>query len=441
MARDVEAALSRIEVPDGFTVSLGGELEEQREVFANLLVGVGLALFLVYTVMAVQFESLLQPLIIMTSVPFGLIGVLLALALTGTTFNMNSFLGLIVLVGIVVNNAIVLVDYINLQRREHGMELVDAIVSAGNRRLRPILMTTLTTALGLMPLALGSGRRQRDPDTAGARVVIGGLLTSTAITLVFVPCLYLLIEGPSAAAAPCAAGAGRVRAQAGSDRGGRPGHCLRLASARRAPPEPRGSPSVAGVRKSPVPVSLLSGPTLRLRSNEVAWPRGPERETDTMPTTLCPFRPVLTLLTAGLIASAVLAHSDSRLRVQDPTITVAESAAMALVVVRRNGDEGAVSVDYSTVAVSATEGADFEPSAGTLAWADGDDSDRTVARSRSTTTENERPPRLSSSSLPILRRERSSTSAGSARSSGSPTTTLQEVAATNRESSSSTTPE
>lgn len=194
VAADVEAALGRIEVPDGFSVNLGGELEEQREVFANLLIGVALALFLVFTVMAVQFESLVQPLIIMTAVPFSLIGVLLVLALTATTFNMNSFLGLIVLVGIVVNNAIVLVDYINLQRREHGTELVEAIVLAGNRRLRPILMTTLTTALGLMPLALGIGEGS-EIQAPLARVVVGGLLTSTAITLLFVPCLYKLVEG------------------------------------------------------------------------------------------------------------------------------------------------------------------------------------------------------------------------------------------------------
>ncbi len=194
VARDVATALTRVEVPEGFSVSLGGELEEQREVFLNLLIGVGLALFLVFTVMAIQFESLVQPLIVMTAVPFSLIGVLLVLALTGTTFNMNSFLGLIVLVGIVVNNAIVLVDYINIQRREAGLELVDAIVAAGNRRLRPILMTTLTTALGLVPLALAIGEGS-EIQAPLARVVIGGLLTSTAITLLFVPCLYRVVEG------------------------------------------------------------------------------------------------------------------------------------------------------------------------------------------------------------------------------------------------------
>ncbi len=193
VAADLEAALLRMEVPDGFSVSLGGEREEQRKVFLDLLIGIALALFLVYTVMAVQFESLLQPFIIMTAVPFSLIGVFATLALTGTTLNMNSFLGLIVLVGIVVNNAIVLVDYINVLRREEGLELVDAITRAGRRRLRPILMTTLTTALGLLPMALGIGEGS-ELQAPLARVVVGGLLTSTALTLVFVPCLYLMIE-------------------------------------------------------------------------------------------------------------------------------------------------------------------------------------------------------------------------------------------------------
>ena len=190
---DIRAALGRIEVPDGFTVAMGGELEEQQEVFASLMIGMLLALFLVYTVMAVQFESLVQPLIIMTAVPFSLVGVLLTLALTGTTLNMNSFLGIIVLVGIVVNNAIVLVDYINLLRREQGLDLFEAIVRSGSRRLRPILMTTLTTALGLVPLAIGLGAGS-ELQAPLARAVVGGLLSSTVITLLFVPALYLLIE-------------------------------------------------------------------------------------------------------------------------------------------------------------------------------------------------------------------------------------------------------
>jgi hydrophobic/amphiphilic exporter-1 (mainly G- bacteria), HAE1 family len=193
VVRDVEAALSQLEVPEGFSVDLGGELAEQREVFADLMIGVGLALFLVFTVMAIQFESLVHPLLIMAAVPFALIGAIVSLALTGTTFNMNSFLGLIVLVGIVVNNAIVLVDYANMLRREQGFELFDAIAQAGRRRLRPILMTTLTTVLGLLPLAIGLGEGS-ELQAPLARVVVGGLLASTAITLVLIPAGYLLVE-------------------------------------------------------------------------------------------------------------------------------------------------------------------------------------------------------------------------------------------------------
>ncbi len=192
-ASDVEAALARIETPYGFTIDMGGELEEQRQVFVELLIGVLLAVFLVYTVMAVQFESLVQPLVIMTAVPFSLLGVLLTLAVTGTTLNMNSFLGLVVLVGIVVNNAIVLVDNVNRMRREVGCTLHEALIRGSRRRLRPILMTTLTTALGLLPLTLGIGEGS-ELQAPLARVVVGGLLASTLITLIFVPSLYLLVE-------------------------------------------------------------------------------------------------------------------------------------------------------------------------------------------------------------------------------------------------------
>ncbi len=193
VANEVEAALARVETPYGFTIDMGGELEEQRQVFLELLIGVLLAVFLVYTVMAVQFESLVQPLVIMTAVPFSLLGVLLTLAVTGTTLNMNSFLGLVVLVGIVVNNAIVLVDNVNRMRREVGCTLHEALVRGARRRLRPILMTTLTTALGLLPLTLGIGEGS-ELQAPLARVVVGGLLASTLITLIFVPSLYLLVE-------------------------------------------------------------------------------------------------------------------------------------------------------------------------------------------------------------------------------------------------------
>jgi hydrophobic/amphiphilic exporter-1 (mainly G- bacteria), HAE1 family len=129
----------------------------------------------------------------MISVPFALSGVCAALLLTGTTFNMYSFLGTIVLVGIVVNNAIVLVDYANLLRTEEGMSVRDALIAAGQRRLRPILMTTLTTLLGLVPLALGLGEGS-EMQSPMARAIVGGLLSSTIVTLFLVPAVYYVVE-------------------------------------------------------------------------------------------------------------------------------------------------------------------------------------------------------------------------------------------------------
>ena len=191
---DLRTRLDAVAVPEGFSLEIGGELEEQRKTFGTLLLGILLALFLVYATMAIQFESLVDPLVVMLSVPFAFIGVVATLLLTGTTLNMNSLLGAIILVGIVVNNAIVLVDYTNLLRREQGFALHRAIVTAARRRLRPILMTTLTTALGLLPLALGTveGSEIQAPL---ARTVVGGLVSSTLVTLLLVPSVYLLMEG------------------------------------------------------------------------------------------------------------------------------------------------------------------------------------------------------------------------------------------------------
>ncbi len=200
LTAEVETRLRELEVPEGFSLELGGEQKEQAKTFSGLIVGVLLAIFLVYAVMVVQFESLKQPLIIMTSVPFALIGAIGALLATGTTFNMNSFLGLIVLVGIVVNNAIILVDYTNLLRRERGMQLLEALIECGRLRLRPVLMTTLTTVLGMLPLALGLGEGS-EIQAPLARVVVGGLVVSTLVTLVFVPALYLVMERPKRAEA------------------------------------------------------------------------------------------------------------------------------------------------------------------------------------------------------------------------------------------------
>ncbi len=190
---DLDVVLGDIPMPEGFSIEFGGEYEEQQEAFRDLLFAAILALVLVYMVMASQFESLRDPFLILFSVPLAAIGVVLILLVTETTFNQQAFLGIIVLVGIVVNNAIVLIDYTNLLRREHKINLRRAVLTAGTRRLRPILMTTITTVLGLGPMALGLGEGA-ELQAPMARVVIGGLLTSTLITLVFIPVIYTGLE-------------------------------------------------------------------------------------------------------------------------------------------------------------------------------------------------------------------------------------------------------
>ncbi len=159
----------------------------------DLVFGVILALVLVYMVMACQFESLRDPFVVMFSVPLAAIGVLTILFMTNTTINLQSMIGCIMLGGIVVNNAIILVDYANLLRRRDGFNVRNALEEAGRRRLRPILMTALTTILGLVPLALGWGDGG-EAQAPMARAVVGGLTTSTLITLLVVPVVYSLIE-------------------------------------------------------------------------------------------------------------------------------------------------------------------------------------------------------------------------------------------------------
>jgi HAE1 family hydrophobic/amphiphilic exporter-1 len=190
---DLKIALDKIDRPSGYELRLGAEYEEQQKAFREMTFAALLALVLVYMVMASQFESLRDPFIILFSIPLAFIGVVLMLILTNTTFNIQGFLGVIVLVGIVVNNAIVLIDYTGLLRREHNYSLRDAVITAGTRRLRPILMTTVTTVLGLAPRALGLGEGG-ELQAPMARVVIGGLSVSTLITLVFIPVIYTLLE-------------------------------------------------------------------------------------------------------------------------------------------------------------------------------------------------------------------------------------------------------
>ncbi|MCH7915522.1 MAG: efflux RND transporter permease subunit, partial [Deltaproteobacteria bacterium] len=191
--RDLQASLREIQIPSDFAVLFGGDYQAQKEAFNELSWGLLLALVLVYMVMAAQFESFLDPLIIMFSVPFATIGVLLALVLTGTTLNVNSFIGIMMLAGIVVNNAIVLVDYINLKVREDALSIREAVIQGGRTRLRPILMTSLTTMLAMIPLAVGIGDGG-EVQAPLARVVIGGLATSTLITLILIPVLYAAVK-------------------------------------------------------------------------------------------------------------------------------------------------------------------------------------------------------------------------------------------------------
>ncbi len=186
----IRADLALMPLPDGFSSVSGGQYEEQQRAQRDFVMAIVMALVLIYMVMAAQFERFLDPLIVMLSVPLAIVGVVPMLLATGTTLNMQSFMGLIMLIGIVVNNAILLVDYINMMRREEGMELVAAVVRAGHLRMRPILMTTLTTVLGLMPMALGIGAGAELQASLG-RVVIGGLTASTLITLVFIPVAYV----------------------------------------------------------------------------------------------------------------------------------------------------------------------------------------------------------------------------------------------------------
>ena len=189
----IQAEIDKLEVPADVFFEIGGSYKDQQESFADLGSLLVIIILLVFIVMASQFESLTYPFIIMFSVPFAISGVIIALAATGNTLNMMSFVGLIMLVGIVVKNGIVLVDYINLNR-ERGMGIIHAVVTGGKSRLRPVLMTTLTTILGMLPLAL-SNSQGSEMWKSMAITVIGGLTISTILTLVLVPTIYTLFGG------------------------------------------------------------------------------------------------------------------------------------------------------------------------------------------------------------------------------------------------------
>ncbi|HSG82288.1 MAG TPA: efflux RND transporter permease subunit, partial [Gemmatimonadota bacterium] len=190
----VQSALADIALPDGYSLIYGGEEEALRENQRNLTIVTLLAIFLVFVVMAIQYESVSDPLAILFSIPLALVGVGLLLWITSTPLSAPVLLGVILLAGIVVNNAILLVQYVEIARREKGMDVTEAVVEAGAVRLRPILMTTTTTVCGMLPLAIGIGEGSELMQPL-AIAVVGGLTMSTLLTLIVVPCAYLIVHG------------------------------------------------------------------------------------------------------------------------------------------------------------------------------------------------------------------------------------------------------
>ncbi|MGW8367345.1 MAG: efflux RND transporter permease subunit [Gammaproteobacteria bacterium] len=200
---ELQRIIDSVPMPAGMAAIVTGQSEEMEASFRSMQFALALAIFLVYLVMASQFESLLHPFVILFTIPLALVGAVLALYLTGTSINVVAFIGVIMLAGIVVNNAIVLIDLIN-QLRANGMEKNAAIMEAGRARLRPILMTTATTVLGLLPMAIGVGEGA-EVRTPMAITVIGGLLTSTLLTLLVIPVVYSLVDRKQWQTAPDAA--------------------------------------------------------------------------------------------------------------------------------------------------------------------------------------------------------------------------------------------
>jgi HAE1 family hydrophobic/amphiphilic exporter-1 len=189
---DIKAGVNKIELPSGYEVEYAGQSQQMTDTFADLALALILAIILVYAVMAVQYESFFNPFVIMFSLPTALIGIILSLFITGRALSVPAFIGIIMLVGVAVSNAIVFVDYLK-QQLEKGMERDQAIIETGRVRLRPILMTAFSTILAMLPLALGLGEGG-EYQAPLATVVIGGLLVSTLITLILVPVVYSILD-------------------------------------------------------------------------------------------------------------------------------------------------------------------------------------------------------------------------------------------------------
>jgi HAE1 family hydrophobic/amphiphilic exporter-1 len=192
VAGEIQTKVDKIDLPKGYNVYYGGEYEQMVDIFTQLVMALLLAIGLVYMIMAAQFGSLKYPFIIMFTIPLAAIGVLVALFITKTALSITAFFGIIMLVGIVVNNAIVLIDYINTLR-ERGLPIREALLTGGQERLRPVLMTMATTVLAMTPIAIGFGGGKMMGPMAIS--VMGGLSFSTFLTLAFIPVLYSLFTG------------------------------------------------------------------------------------------------------------------------------------------------------------------------------------------------------------------------------------------------------
>lgn len=188
----VRAELEQLNFPDGYSYTIGGQAQDMQDAFGDLAIALVFSIFLVYAVMAIQFENFLFPFIIMFSLPATIVGISGGLLLTGLPFSLPAFVGIIMLAGIVVNNAIVLVDYINILRRKL-YDRLEAILEAGPNRLRPILMTTLTTILGMVPLALGIGEGSEAQQPLAVTIIFG-LSVSSLFTLVLIPVVYTYFD-------------------------------------------------------------------------------------------------------------------------------------------------------------------------------------------------------------------------------------------------------
>jgi HAE1 family hydrophobic/amphiphilic exporter-1 len=193
VVKDITARTDKLTLPPGVRITQGGDIDDQAEVFGQIFAALGTALMLMYLILVLQFGSFLEPLAILLSLPLSLIGVMLALLVTGGTINIMSLIGVILLAGIVAKNAILLIDFAKWARERDGLPLREALIRAGSIRLRPILMTTLALIAGMLPIAIGGGEGAQFRAPMG-RAIIGGVITSTLLTLLVIPTFYEIMD-------------------------------------------------------------------------------------------------------------------------------------------------------------------------------------------------------------------------------------------------------